>query len=201
MAPSMRTIAATRFGYGFHPRQPAPASAEDLLAEVKGGAAAHKPHGAPSMRVRAEMFGKFHSLRRRNKNDSLRPEMKAANRAIGRVYDRDLLRRVFTPVNSPYGFYERLAWFWTDHFAVVGASLHRRAYVGRYEHDAIRPHIAGRFHDMLRAASSHPSMMLFLNQWRSIGPASNSRTELPGSSLNFAASTQPAEPAPTMMKS
>lgn len=172
MIPSDRTIAATRFGYGFHPAQTAPASAGDLLDQVRAGGADAYLDGGRSRRERAGMFSRFAQLRRKNRNNALRAEMQAANKAIMEMVWEDATKRIFAPVRSPYGFYERLAWFWADHFSAAGGSLHRNAHIGRYEVDAIRPHIGGRFHDMLRAVAGNPSMLLFLNQDRSVGPAS-----------------------------
>ena len=43
---------------------------------------------------------------------------------------------------------------------------------GGYEREAIRPHILGRFVDMLLAAEGHPAMLVYLNNSVSIGPNS-----------------------------
>jgi uncharacterized protein (DUF1800 family) len=43
---------------------------------------------------------------------------------------------------------------------------------GAYEREAIRPHVLGRFADMLLAVESHPAMLLYLDNARSIGPNS-----------------------------
>src|SRR5262249_53740541 len=43
---------------------------------------------------------------------------------------------------------------------------------GGYEREAIRPHVLGRFADMLVAAESHPAMLLYLDNARSVGPKS-----------------------------
>ena len=42
--------------------------------------------------------------------------------------------------------------------------------VGPFEQEAIRPHVFGRFEDMLVASSSHPAMLLYLDQAQSVGP-------------------------------
>jgi uncharacterized protein (DUF1800 family) len=39
--------------------------------------------------------------------------------------------------------------------------------------EAIRPHVAGRFADMLRAVTTHPMMLDYLDQSRSVGPNSD----------------------------
>ena len=172
MIPSIRTIAATRFGYGFHPGQEPPGSAEELLSSLRAGAADPAPLGGPSPRERAAIFDRFADIRKRNKNDALRPQLKKAHHEIQAMFRRDVKERTLAPIRSPYGFFERLAWFWADHFAVRAVSAHPRTYMGRYEPDAIRPHITGRFHDMLRASATHPAMQLFLTQSNSIGPNS-----------------------------
>ena len=43
---------------------------------------------------------------------------------------------------------------------------------GGYEREAIRPHVLGRFADMLLAAEGHPAMLLYLDNAQSIGPNS-----------------------------
>jgi uncharacterized protein (DUF1800 family) len=44
--------------------------------------------------------------------------------------------------------------------------------VGPYEAEALRPHVFGRFADLLAAAESHPAMLIYLDQAQSIGPNS-----------------------------
>lgn len=71
------------------------------------------------------------------------------------------------------GFGERLAMFWANHFAVSiasGEEVHILA--GAFEREAIRPHVFGRFSDMLLAVETHPAMLSFLDNRQSIGPNS-----------------------------
>src|SRR5690606_24091264 len=44
--------------------------------------------------------------------------------------------------------------------------------VGAYEREAIRPHILGKFSDLVLAVLRHPAMLLYLDNTRSIGPHS-----------------------------
>ncbi len=74
---------------------------------------------------------------------------------------------------SPTPFIERLVLFWTNHFAISlnkGPAL--RASIGAFEREAIRPHVLGRFTDMLQAVEQHPAMLLFLDNENSTGPQS-----------------------------
>jgi uncharacterized protein (DUF1800 family) len=43
---------------------------------------------------------------------------------------------------------------------------------GGYEREAIRTHVLGRFGSMLQAVESHPAMLVYLDNFRSIGPSS-----------------------------
>lgn len=73
-------------------------------------------------------------------------------------------------------FVERLVHFWSNHFAVSVDKLAVIGLAGAFEADAIRPHVLGRFEDMLLAVVRHPTMLLYLDQAQSIGP--NSVAEL-----------------------
>lgn len=72
--------------------------------------------------------------------------------------------------NAP--FVERLVHFWANHFAVSIDKIAVVGLAGALEADAIRPHVLGRFEDMLLAVVRHPAMLLYLDQANSIGPDS-----------------------------
>ncbi len=96
--------------------------------------------------------------------------------SIGRMARREgidwlvnvLMRRAFTDD----GFRERLSSFWADHFTAVGRNELMRFAQFPYIDEVIRPHISGRFADMLKSAAIHPMMLTYLDQVRSIGPNS-----------------------------
>src|SRR6185503_17138370 len=69
-------------------------------------------------------------------------------------------------------FRERLVHFWTNHFAVSADKPQVLALAGALENEAIRPHVAGRFADLLAAVEAHPAMILYLDNQASIGPNS-----------------------------
>ena len=72
-------------------------------------------------------------------------------------------------LGAEIGFVERLVWFWSNHFCVNADAT---VMAGAYEREAIRPHVLGRFADMLLAAEGHPAMLLYLDNAQSIGPNS-----------------------------
>jgi uncharacterized protein (DUF1800 family) len=72
-------------------------------------------------------------------------------------------------VNADIGLVERLVWFWSNHFCV---NFESTVMAGAYEREAIRPHVLGKFTDLVLAAESHPAMLLYLNNTTSMGPNS-----------------------------
>jgi uncharacterized protein (DUF1800 family) len=85
------------------------------------------------------------------------------------IFFAEATARVAAARDAEVGFVERLAWFWSNHFCV---SLDATIMAGGYEREAIRPHVLGRFVDLLLAAETHPAMLLYLNDAQSIGPDS-----------------------------
>jgi uncharacterized protein (DUF1800 family) len=69
-------------------------------------------------------------------------------------------------------FAERLVHFWANHFAVSIDKAPLALLAGAFEAEAIRPHVMGRFEDLLLAVERHPAMLLYLDQARSAGPTS-----------------------------
>ena len=85
------------------------------------------------------------------------------------IFVAEARARIGAAVNTEIGFVERLVWFWSNHFCV---NLNSTVMAGAYEREAIRPHVLGRFADMLLAAEGHPAMLLYLDNAQSIGPNS-----------------------------
>src|SRR5262249_49013631 len=85
----------------------------------------------------------------------------------------DAMARFQKVANAEVGFVERLVHFWSNHFCVSAAKgAVVRATAGSFEREAIRPHVLGRFTDMLKAVESHPAMLFYLDNAQSFGPQS-----------------------------
>jgi uncharacterized protein (DUF1800 family) len=98
------------------------------------------------------------------------------------VYQAAVGARVSSALESTTPFVERLVHFWSNHFAVSVDKLLIVGFAGSFEADAIRPHVLGRFEDLLLAAVRHPAMLLYLDQAQSAGP--NSGMAARGRGLN-----------------
>jgi uncharacterized protein (DUF1800 family) len=83
---------------------------------------------------------------------------------------RDAVMTTLLSTDTP--FRERLVWFWANHFSIS----YRQGSVGvisaAYVREAIRPHVTGRFVEMLRAVMHHPAMLMYLGNNGSVGPDS-----------------------------
>ncbi|WP_434110927.1 DUF1800 domain-containing protein [Paraburkholderia caffeinilytica] len=99
-------------------------------------------------------------------------ERKALRGEVLDMYRSSVNARVASALTTQTPFIERLVHFWANHFAVSTEKPGVAALAGSFEAEAIRPHVLGRFEDMLVAVERHPAMQLFLDQTRSVGPDS-----------------------------
>jgi uncharacterized protein (DUF1800 family) len=83
------------------------------------------------------------------------------------VYLNEASIRTAAALGAEIGFVERLVWFWSNHFCVSIDKI--RSMSGAYEREAIRPHVLGRFADLLLATEGHPAMLFYLDQTISMG--------------------------------
>lgn len=97
----------------------------------------------------------------------------AQHRRGRELYGREVEARTTVALTSQTPFAERLVHFWANHFAISADMPLVTALAGSFEREAIRPHMMGRFEEMLLAVETHPAMLLYLDQVRSIGPNSD----------------------------
>ncbi|HLG84473.1 MAG TPA: DUF1800 family protein [Bradyrhizobium sp.] len=92
---------------------------------------------------------------------------------IQKTFRAEALARLQRAVLADCGVTERLVAFWSNHFCIsAGKGPLARIWAGAFEREAIRPHVLGRFADMLKAVEQHPAMLFFLDNQQSLGPDS-----------------------------
>ncbi len=169
-----QSIALNRFGLGARPDDRLPGDPRHwLLAQLD----AYEPLPAPwralprSPQVAADWVAQQRAIRQapEDQRSSLR---EAWRKNEGEAYRAAIGARVAGALQSSTPFAERLVHFWSNHFAVSVDKNPVLGLAGSFEADAIRPHILGRFDDLLLAAVRHPAMLVFLDQARSTGPDS-----------------------------
>ncbi|WP_226629357.1 DUF1800 domain-containing protein [Alloyangia pacifica] len=187
-------LAEIRFGCGLSPVHAPPGSVQDMLERLAGPdhAAELWPIDGPEVLMdRQQSFAALQRQRREAKGDAAQLQRiakdisalrKAGRAAQLRWFGQSLRRRI----GSEDGFRERLAFFWGDHFTAMGRGAALKDGTSPYVEGAIRPHLAGRFADMLKAVTTSPLMLNYLDQASSMGPgsAAAARRKKPGAGLN-----------------
>jgi uncharacterized protein (DUF1800 family) len=178
MSLSFPTMAAIRFGYGLRPGEALPQTKDDLIGQVTRGAngVPDFPVGGVEARHTAilDLQDRLKQIRQADGNDlDRRQQRRLLQRRAQVLFQMDANARLMQAVLSPDGFNERLATFWTNHFSTSAAkSLPMRLIVPLYEAEAIRPYMGAKFATLLRSATEHPSMLIYLDQAQSLGPDS-----------------------------
>ena len=95
------------------------------------------------------------------------PELVDALRAERSVLAELAQQKVLRAAYSDRQLEEVLVDFWFNHFNVFAGKGATRLYLTEYERDAIRPHVLGRFRDLLGATAHSPAMLFYLDNWQS----------------------------------
>ena len=102
-----------------------------------------------------------------------KPQPQQPPNVVQKTFRAEALARLQRAVLADCGVTERLVAFWSNHFCIsAGKGELARMWAGAFEREAIRPHVLGRFADMLKAVEQHPAMLFFLDNQESLGPES-----------------------------
>jgi uncharacterized protein (DUF1800 family) len=135
---------------------------EGQLKSPQIPAALHERHGG------AERVGEaVRAIRKRKSGDA-----EKAVKSLKDVYIEQTGARFAAQAQSSQPFVERTLLFWSNHFTVSVQKPIVAGLANAYEVEAIRPHLAGRFEDMLLAVMQHPAMLFYLDNLQSFGPGS-----------------------------
>jgi len=94
-----------------------------------------------------------------------------ADRAPQQVLPYDLNEaKLYRAIYSTRQLAEQMADFWFNHFNVYLDKGADRILTTAYERDAIRPHVFGKFRDLLEATAENPAMLFYLDNWQNVSP-------------------------------
>lgn len=176
-------LADRRFGTGLSPRVAPPRDVADILGRLAGADQMSRRFPIPATREIAPAFIELRDLQRaRAESDAAEEAYREGQRRLEAARLATFRAHLARGIETGDGFRERLTQFWADHFTIRSRNGLMRHYVTTYVEDVIRPRVAGRFSDMLRAAVTHPMMLIYLDQVRSVGP--NSPVARNGRGLN-----------------
>ncbi|RYJ03092.1 MAG: DUF1800 domain-containing protein [Acetobacteraceae bacterium] len=178
-------IAVQRFGLGAAGGELARLGSDPraaLLAQLDRPPAQARDVGLPDTATTVGLVMRQRRLVQQRRVQSAEPGAGMAPPAIpeadfpspGQVLQADLGHRIETAIGTPAPLIERLALHWLNHFTVSATAV--PLYVGyfgaSFEQEAVRPHLLGRFEDMLLATAIHPAMLCYLDNRVSTGPNS-----------------------------
>ncbi len=164
-------IAVHRFGLGPKPGELDRAAADPrgwLKRQLDPASAAVPPAfaGLPSA---AERMGE---LLRARRDRGIPGVQKTIKESFRETYLQEASARLSVQATTDAPFRERLVAFWSNHFTVSVQRPVVFGTAGAFEREAIRPHVTGRFIDMLMAVARHPAMLVYLDNGQSFGPNS-----------------------------
>jgi uncharacterized protein (DUF1800 family) len=87
---------------------------------------------------------------------------------VGELVSAKLARSIY----SERQLEEVMTDFWFNHFNVYSGKGINRFLIADYEANAIRPHVFGKFRDLLEATAKHPAMLFYLDNVTSVVPDS-----------------------------
>ena len=171
--------ALNRFGLGARPGElqaVAGAPRDWLKSQLKVAPGQAQQFPLPATRdVLPPLQDLFMAQAARRREATATPTRDPANALRQRLrehYAENTLSHLRGQVVSDRPFRERLVSFWANHFAVSADKPPLPALAALYVNEAIRPSLDGTFGGLLLAAESHPAMLLYLDNPRSIGPNS-----------------------------
>jgi uncharacterized protein (DUF1800 family) len=167
MNPALRAL--NGFGLGARPGERRSVSDPRawLRAQLQGGPSQLRAPTEATPDAIEEAIGAFRTA---GQDNGARQQARRRLVAIAAAESRAALTERITTARP---FVERLVAFWSNHLCVsIGAKILVAPLAGSYEREAIRPHVLGRFADMVLASAKHPAMLVYLDNLQSIGPNS-----------------------------
>lgn len=172
-------IALNRFGLGARPGQAASLTAPRVwLDQQLVAPPAPLPHEAGLPDTRTVMTA---LLAAKQSGSKMQARQAAAERLRA-----DVEAWWASRLHTQAPFFHRWWAFWSNHFTVSAAKRQVVGLWGAFQRDAIRPHVLGRFDDLLLSAVQHPAMLLYLDNARSVGANSRAGTGSRGLNENLA---------------
>ena len=108
--------------------------------------------------------------------------------------------KILRAVYSERQLEEQLVDFWFNHFNVFAGKGRTSMWVADYERTAIRPHVLGRFRDLLGATAKSPAMLFYLDNWLSADPQAADRLPQRPAARAGGGSANPPQPAPAQAR-
>lgn len=194
----MAAIAVTRFGLGARPGELDRARSDAvgwLNGQITEGPASQPPGDLPDSAARLTAYREVRQQRlQAQRGSDETPQSRLQQRQAQMLAEEsgqsmeqvqailnlgqasglqeEVIARAQLAASTDAPFQERWVNFWSNHFTVSAVKGQSLPVAGPFEREAIRPAAFGHFGNMLLLSSTHPGMMLYLDQSQSVGPNS-----------------------------
>jgi uncharacterized protein (DUF1800 family) len=168
-------IATNRFGLGARPGEIAACAGDPrgwLAAQLNGPPPVIRDPGLEATATRVATLDKVRAQNRDAKAAAAVNAVVKLGEIYRPAYVGEVAARLRQAATTDRPFLERITHFWSNHFAVSVDKAVVLAVAGSYEREAIRPNVLGSFAQLLLAVERHPAMLLYLDNFRSVGPDS-----------------------------
>jgi uncharacterized protein (DUF1800 family) len=186
--------AAKTAGNASTPASPSTTPSQDQAREIaeKLLALAKEQRLAAIEAIPPEQLVNFPNQLRADQRDRLYADASTQEREIIRAFTNPAgvvayelqQAKVMRAIYSERQLLEVMTDFWFNHFNVYQYKNQCAYYTTAYERDVIRPHALGKFYDLLLATAQSPAMLMYLDNWLSVGPHAQAAGKNGQSGLN-----------------
>jgi uncharacterized protein (DUF1800 family) len=143
-----------------------PTADDGLPPDAAAQIAAMEISQKPIMAIQAEVRALRVTAQKSKGTPDFPANQKAYQQKLNDLANQAQTRSLLRDLYSRNQLKEQLTWFWMNHFNVSRNKNDIRALIGDYEETAIRPHVLGKFRDLLFATATHPAMLEYLDNFQ-----------------------------------
>lgn len=135
----------------------------------------------------AELYQEYVPTRGKKREQLSEAQIKQEQKKISSLVEETVESHLYRAIASQRQLQEVMVDFWFNHFNVyLAKSPSTRIWIGNYLETAIRPHVFGKFRDLLGATAHHPAMLDYLDNWLNSNPNPKLKGPFKGLNENYA---------------
>ncbi len=121
------------------------------------------------------------------KEEDKKKSQEILKKTYRKLFNEAATARIVRGIESPRQLNEVMTDFWFNHFNVCVDKGLDHLWIGNYEEKAIRPHVLGKFRDLVGSTAHHAAMLFYLDNWQNTDPNSKiARGRFKGLNENYA---------------
>lgn len=135
----------------------------------------------------AELIRQYRPTTGKQREQLTEEQIEQEQQKIRNLVQESVESHLYRAIASQRQLQEVMVDFWFNHFNVyLAKGPSTRIWTGNYLETAIRPHVFGKFRDLLGATAHHPAMLDYLDNWLNSNPDSAKKGPFKGLNENYA---------------